>query len=231
MKFIALLKNDLKTAMPWILLVIVLVIFIALPMLKMYSNQEMRHPNRMNLPAPGQEINQWSLFQYPALIILGPSLFIVSLALGIILGVRHFYVPFFTKTWQFTLHRSVTRLTVLSSKFTAATIAFVIALLIPWSIIFAASQNNMFPIPPSFGVFLQGCLFILTGLVAYLAVAASAISTTRWYTTKMFPLGFAFLGICPVFSTSSLITALIFVLLVSAIIKIQLIHNFMTRQF
>ncbi|MCK5000267.1 MAG: hypothetical protein KAS23_12055 [Anaerohalosphaera sp.] len=232
MKFIALLKNELKTAFPWILLALIIFLFVALPALYLESDSRWDSFERKTSQKDYSGFGNYSLGRSTSMTIFGPGLLIASLAMGVILALRHFYVPFFTKTWQFTLHRSVSRLTVLSAKLTAATIAFIIALFIPWLTIYSIScLGRLFPVPPSMTTFVEGILFILTGLVAYLAVAASAISTARWYTTKMFPIAFAALGICSIFEMSSIALAFVLIVIISAIMKIQLIHNFQTRQF
>ena len=74
-------------------------------------------------------------------------------------------------------------------------------------------------------------LFILYGMFVYLAVGVTAISTARWYTTKVFALGFVFLVICAAFLTGDYFWAVLTTAIAAAIFKLQLVYDFLTREF
>ncbi|GAI48504.1 unnamed protein product, partial [marine sediment metagenome] len=54
-----------------------------------------------------------------------------------------------------------------------------------------ANRPEVFPIPQTVRVFIEGWIFIMLGLVTYLGTALSSLSTAKWYTTKIFGLAFA----------------------------------------
>ena len=89
----------------------------------------------------------------------------------------------------------------------------------------------MFPLPTTLAVYAEGWLFILYGMLVYLAMGLAAISRARWYTTKIFSLGFVFLVILLAFLTGDLFWAILIIALAAAIFKVQLVYGFLTREF
>lgn len=231
MRFIALLKNELKTAAPWILLAIAVMVFVGGFIIYVeYMNRQVYPVPWHN--EPGIEISLWSLRHSSPMSGLGPLLFFSSMGLGLVLGAVHFWMPFVTRTWAFTLHRSVSRLGIVSAKMTAAAFAFVISLGLTWTLLFCYVYfNRMFSVPPTLEVYVEGWLFILYGMLVYLATGLAAISTARWYTTKAFALGFVFLVICTSFLTGDISKAILIIIVAAAIFKLLLVYDFLTREF
>jgi ABC-type transport system involved in multi-copper enzyme maturation permease subunit len=231
MKFITLFRNELRTAAPWILLAIAVMVFVGGFVIYVeYMNRQVYPVPWHN--EPGIEIRIGQLLHRSPLSGLGPWLFCSSMALGLVLGAVHFWMPFVTKTWAFTLHRSVSRLSIVSAKMTAAAVAFLISLGLIWTIFFCYVYfYQMFSVPPELGVYIEGWLFILYGMLVYLATGVAAISTARWYTTKVFALGFVFLVILLAFLTGDLFWAILTIAIGAAIFKVQLFYDFSTREF
>jgi ABC-type transport system involved in multi-copper enzyme maturation permease subunit len=231
MKFIALLKNELRTIAPWMLLALAVMILLgALIIYVEYVNHRDHSGYWYN--DPGKEVYFSALRHRSPVSALGPVLFFSSLGLGLVLGAVHFWMPFVTKTWSFTLHRSVTRLSIVSAKMTAAAVAFLISLALTWTAIFCYVHfYQMFSMPLSWSVYAEGWLFILYGMLVYLTTALAAISTARWYTTKVFALGFVFLVILAAFLSGKLLWAVLIIAVAAAIFKLQLVYGFLTREF
>ena len=231
MKFIALIKNELRTAVPWILLALTAMVFVGGFIIYDEYTRQRDYPAAWN-KEPGVEISLWELRHRSPISGVGPLLFFCSMGLGLVLGAMHFWMPFVTKTWAFTLHRSVSRLCIISAKMTAAAVGFLISLGLTWSAIFYHVYfSQMFSIPPTLAVYIEGWLFILYGMLVYLAVGVTAISTARWYTTKVFALGFVFLVICAAFLTGDYFWAVLTTAIAAAIFKLQLVYDFLTREF
>ena len=81
---------------------------------------------------------------------------------------------------------------VLLAKLTAGAVGFTAALGLVWTLLFAyASRPGTLPAPPRTSILAEGWAFVALGFLLYLAAGLSAVSTARWYTTRLFPLGFA----------------------------------------
>ena len=132
MKFLTLMQKEIREILPWILLAAISFLAIGLLIITMGS----RHQNynwRFQNIEPGTEVRLHDIITQSVLMVNGAWLFTVSLALGLILGIRQFWITFFTKTWAFEFHRSVKRQTVLYAKLSAAIIAFLLALGTIWT--------------------------------------------------------------------------------------------------
>ncbi|MDH4239327.1 MAG: hypothetical protein OEW48_07170 [Phycisphaerae bacterium] len=174
----------------------------------------------------------YRLTHYSPLAITGIWLVITSIGLGLALGVRHFLIPLFTRTWPFLLHRSASRQMILGAKLTAATIAFVVSLGSVWiGLYWYACRSELFMVPPPVRVFIEGWLFIVLGLVVYLGTAMTALSKARWYTTKILGLAFAMVVICMIFLQWRLSWALAMVIIGVVVLLSQIIDTFLNREF
>jgi hypothetical protein len=111
-------------------------------------------------------------------------------------------------------------------------IAFVISLGPVWiGLYWYACRPEVFPIPQTPRVFIEGWIFIMLGLVAYLGTTLSGLSTAKWYTTKIFGLAFATIVIVTTFSQWSLVWAFA-VIAISVVILLSLIFDtFLRREF
>ena len=129
MKFLALLKKELREALPWFLLAAVVLIFFGSISIRTYSQSwrdryEVWHQG----PSPQYpDLNIYQLRAQPFLRDAATVLFCTSIGLGLILAARQFLVPIFLKTWAFTIHRSISKAAILWAKFTAAIIALILS--------------------------------------------------------------------------------------------------------
>jgi ABC-type transport system involved in multi-copper enzyme maturation permease subunit len=193
MRFVALLRKELRESLPWLLLAGLLLLGVGLLTLRTSVQfSEGRYWQYNQGMSPGETVNTWRLLRRPWLQMPAMWLAFIAPGLGLVLGVRHFWMPLFTRTWSFLLHRSVPRLTVLWAKLAAAIVAFLVSVGLVWTgLYWYACRPDLFPVPESRQMLLYGWICIVMGLVVYLGTALSALSTARWYTTRIFGLAFA----------------------------------------
>ncbi|MHC4212053.1 MAG: hypothetical protein ACYSWP_01645 [Planctomycetota bacterium] len=194
MKFLALLKKELRECLPWIILAAVALLVIGTLCLsysgRYYTHRYKQWPSFDRFEDGGE--TNWQITRHSPFFMVGPTLLITAIALGLILGIRQFWLPFFTHTWPFLFHRSLKRTTIMASKFTAAAIGLIAACGINWAFMFRyANKPDFFPFPTFARVFWEGWVMIALGYMVYLATALTGLSSARWYTTKICPLAFA----------------------------------------
>ena len=230
MRFSALLRKELRECLPWMLLAaIVLLVFGGFFLRAETYYKSDRHYSRLSA---GTVVDHYQLTFYPTLNLTGPWLFFLSIGLGLVLGIRQFWVADFMRTWPFLLHRSVSRKSILAAKLSAGTIAFVISLGPVWiGLYWYACRPEVFPIPQTPRVFIEGWIFIMLGLVTYLGTALSGLSTANWYTTKIFGLVFAALVILTTFSQCSLVWVFTVIAVSAAILLPQIFDTFLRREY
>jgi hypothetical protein len=232
MRFSALLRKELRESLPWMILAAI--IFLAIGGFVLRAQAYHGRPNwSYSGLSPGTAVDSYQLTHYYSpLAMIGSLLLTTSIGLGLVLAVRHFWIPHFTRTWPFLLHRSASRQMILGAKLTAATVAFVVSLGSVWiGLYWYACRPELFMIPPSVRIFIEGWLFIMFGLVAYLVAALVDLSTARWYTTKIFGLAFATVVIVASISQWRLIWAFVVIIIGAVILLSQIIHTFLNREF
>lgn len=231
MRFIALLRKELREAMPWILLACLVVLAVGILAIRSQAIAGF-HTWRFNQMQPGETVSSYvltthSVLHAPAVWLMG-----TALTLGLILAVRQFAVPFFTHTWPFLLHRSVNRSTVLAAKLAVAALALLGCLGAVWVILYEyACQSGLFPAPPPKRIFIDGWLFLLLAIIAYLGAALSALSTSRWYTTRIFGLAAAALVLLLAMGPIHRPQVLLITVLGGVLLLSQTIYVFLTREF
>lgn len=231
MRFSTLLRKELRECLPWMLLAALVFLAFGGFFLRALAYEHRDYRYYPNFSA-GTLVGSGQLTQHTPLLLTGSCLFCSSLGLGLILGVRHFWIPHFTRTWPFLLHRSVSRKTILAAKLTAALIACVISLGTVWvALYWYANRPEVFAIPPTFRVFIGGWIFIMLGLVAYLGTALSGLSTANWYTTKIFGLAFATVIIVTTLSQWTLVGIFTVIAVSIAILLSQIFDTFLRREF
>jgi hypothetical protein len=233
MRFLALLRKELRESLPWLLLAGVVVLAVGLVVLRAESSYG--SDNRWQYydgMTPGEPVNPFRLFRPGRLELPGLWLAFTAPALGLILGVRHFWMPLFTRTWSFLLHRSATRATILGAKLAAALIALTASLGLVWTgLYWYACRPDIFPVPEAARTLVCGWIYIALGFVIYLGTALSALSTARWYTTRIFGLAFAGLAVLVILQQWHLVWVITLMILASAILLIQTVATFNDREF
>lgn len=251
MRFLTLLKKELREALPWLLLTVIIFIFVGSLLLwsdlrkERFSNNWSgwtQNPFPRNVVKSGVPISREGRFGYGVksyslvkglpLSDFGPLLVFSSAGLGLVLAVRQFLVPSFFKTWSFTIHRSMSRSMILLSKFAATVIAIVISVGLTWVLFFLyASKPGVFSLAPGRQMFFESLVYLSFGLVVYLGAALSSISTARWYATRIFGLVFAVvisvLAILPLGAVYSFLIMIVAILVLAP----QIVHIFLTREF
>lgn len=233
MRFVALLRKELRESLPWLLLAGLLLLAVGILVLRAHAQTSgMRYWQYYQGMAPGETINAWRLLS-PAKLDL-PALWLAFIApgLGLVLGVRHFWVPLFTRTWSFLLHRSVTRLTILWAKLVAMALAFVLTIGVVWTgLYWYACRPGLFPIPEPTQTLINGWIYIAMGLVIYLGTALSALSTARWYTSRIFGLAFATLVVLVILNQWHPAWIWVTTALTIVILLTQTMAAFLSREF
>ena len=231
MRFSALLRKELRECMPWILLAAIAFLAIGGFVLRMETRTQ-RDNWYYSRIEPGSTVELYRLIRFTVLTLSGVWLFLISIGLGLALGIRQFWMAHFTKTWSFELHRSVSRVTILFAKLCAAITGFFISIGIVWIILYQyACRPGLFIIPPAFRVFIEGWIFIALGYVAYLGTALVGLIEARWYTTKIFGLGFATFVVFMTLYQWKLTWAFVAFIIGFAILLSQIIYTFLNREF
>jgi len=231
MRFRTLVRKEFRESLPWLLLAAIVFFGFGGFCLRAMAFTGSRNWYYSRFSS-GSIVESYQLTHYSPLQMTGMWLFVTSIGLGLILGVRHFWMPYFTGTYPFLLHRSVDRKTILAAKLTAAAIAFVISLGVLWTVLYwYANRPELFTIPQTGRVFIEGWIFILLGLVAYLGTALSGLSTAKWYTTRVFGLAFAIVIITVIFSQWHLTWAFVVIAVGVFILLSQITGLFLNREF
>ena len=231
MRFSTLLKKELRECLPWMLLAAI--VFLALGGL--FLRQQIHYPTPSwysSLLSPGAIVEPHLFIYFSIFWVTGSLLLLSSIGLGLVLGIRQFWIPNFTRTWQFLLHRSVSRKTILAAKLTATSIAFVISLGPVWIGLYRyAYRPEALPIPQTPRIFIEGWIFIMLGFVTYLGTALSGLSPAKWYTTKIFGLVFAAIVFFMTFSQSSLVWIFTMIAVSAAILLSRIFDTFLRKEF
>lgn len=231
MKSLALLKKELWECLPWLLAamgILLLLGFLSVLTMELHW----RYSYSQQHEASGQELNIYSLLMSNSLGDTGPILLFVSLGLGIALGVRQFWFPWFTKTWAFVLHRDLSRVRILWVKLAAAALSMGTALVPIWTLLFLYGVFVQdCPPPPTFHTWLEGLFFIVLGTIPYVAAALSSMLPVRWYTTRLFPVGFAFLAVIFAFAPLPLAGHFMFAGIILLVLAMPLFAEFEAREF
>ena len=233
MRFAALFGKEFRECLPWMLLAAIVLLSFGGFTLRMQAHDinPIREWSR-GYSTPGTTVQASRLTFESPLAMVGPWLFGSAIGLGLILGVCQFWIPNFTRTWPFLLHRSVRRSVVLAAKLTAATVGLVLALGGIWvGLFWYACRPEVFGMPQPARIFIEGWIFIILGMIAYLGTAVSGLSEARWYTTKIFGIALAAIVIFVTAMQWSLAWALGIVAFSAALLLSQLFDTFATREF
>lgn len=233
MKFLMLLRKELRESLPWILLAAIALLVIGGIALRLEVRLVRSAWSYSNL-SPGATANTYWFCQFSSLSIAGSWLFVISIALGLTLGVQHFWIPHFTRTWPFLLHRSTGKMTILAAKLTAAAIGCIVPLGAVWlALYWYACRSDAFGIPVPARAFIDGLILIALGLVVYLGTALASLSRAKWYTTKIFGLAFAalVLFITTVQFQCGLLWAFVIMVVSIMILLSQVVDTFLKREY
>jgi hypothetical protein len=233
MRFLALVRKELRECLPWMLLAGLLLLTVGGWMLRYEAERVQRRLAEPPRLSPGSAVTAAHEFTRPHLL-SGPAQWLCLLApgLGVVLGIRHFWMPLYTRTWSFLLHRSVGRLPIWLAKCGATAIALVVSLGAVWSgLYWYARRPDVFVIPAPARDLIVGWVYVALGLVAYLGTALSALSAARWYTTRIFGLLFAGLATVVIVCQWNLGRVAVLLLLTLFILASQAVATFLDREF
>lgn len=234
MRFVALFKKELREAAPWMILA-------ALAMLLFCGGNIVSEMRIMSIGGgqvpyyqlqPGSNVSQFSLFTQSGLAGCGPIIWLIAIGLGMVLAARQFLVPIFMKTWAFTIHRSISPISILLSKVLTTLTALALGVGAVWTILFLwASKPGAIQYIPRVEVLAEGWLYVAFGMVPYFAVATISLSKARWYTTRLFSLAFALVIFCLVVVQSSTAWVVGVMALGLVILASQVTHALLNREF
>ena len=230
MRFLTLLRKELRECLPWILAAAIFFLVLGSVTLRlaMIVDNEQRYPLFMG----GGDVIVSYFHRVSVLDGCGGPLMLVSIGLGLALAARQFWQENSARTWGFTLHRSVARQTILWAKLSAAAMALVIPLGAIWTgFYWYACQEGVFMLPPVPRVFVEGWFFLAAGALIYLGTALTSLSTARWYTTKVFGFILAILICVMVFNQWRLLPAFVIIVIGAAALLSQIIDTFLNREF
>ena len=228
MRFLALLKKELREALPWIVLAGFILVFCG----ALYIGSNMHRFQGFKISSP-RSVRMDTFRQELTVRDIGILLLYTSCGLGLVLAVRQFLVPAFLKTWAFTIHRSTSRTAILLAKFTVAIMALILSCGILWTLFYwYASKPGVFEVPLRQRIFGEGWILITLGLVIYFGTALSALSTARWFSTKMFGFAFAAVGTFLLLVMRARLALCLATIIVALVILVsQIIHTFLNREF
>lgn len=229
MKFIALFKKELREALPWLILAVAILLIFGGIMLLVniraggYDGYRSVDPDR---------ISSHELTRRMPLSGVGGFLFLSTIVLGLALAVRQFWMPGFSKTWAFEIHRSVPRTSILLAKFSAATVAFIFGPGLVWTLFYLyAARPGTFPIPLRGQIFAEGWVLMLVGFILYFGVALSGLSRAKWYSTKMIGLAFSAFMITWAMVQMSFIGCLLMYAIGLLVLVPQITYAILNREF
>ena len=230
MRFLALLKKELREAAPWIILSVIILFVISwfiIRTMAVYRGPEYY----VGMLTSGKVVDQHMIFRTDVIQEPAVLMFFVSIGLGLVLGFSHFWMSGFTGTWQFLIHRSITRPAVISAKLTAAAI-LMLCLSIAWLLIAGiAGKAERIIIPPESGMVALGMFYAYLGFIVYMGTALCAITKARWYTTRMFGLFFVFIMFIAILSQTSFTQAFFISVAFFAVLIVQIYEIFLQREF
>lgn len=184
MRFRALFIKEWRESAPFVMVAMLLVALLGFGLIRLI-NPWVVDSGFVRLWYQGREIHAYYRYPFSG---LSAILWLGGIGLGLCLGVRHFWMPSFSKTWEFLVHRSMSRGRILTVKLLCAALGILVCLEAVWTLLYIYShylQQEMIR-PPYARVYFDGCIYIGFGLVVYLATALAGLESTRWYTSRFF---------------------------------------------
>jgi hypothetical protein len=229
MRFLTLLKKELRECLPW--MVMAAVFLLVLGNLVIWDRAIGGADVRYHRFERYSDVYGYNLTRQP-MGTLGILLFLATVGLAVALGVRQFWVDDFTQSWGFLLHRSVGRSEILAAKLIAGLISFILALGLVWTYLFwRAGLPDFSPIPLPFRSYIEGWLFIGAGLTGYLAAGLSGISKAKWWTTKLLAPAFTIWMFVSLVTQWQLAWGFTVLMFTAVVLLCLMFEKFLNRQF
>jgi len=233
MRFSALLRKELRECLPWFLAAFVFLLLFG--SISLYSasvlREELGYPY-MSLDPDVPQTPVYQLTRTGTLSGPAPYLFLSAIGLGLCLGIRQFWYSHFTRVWGFELHRSVNRSAILFSKVISALLAFIFLAGPLWYIFYwYAGHRELFMVSPPSRHLIEGWIVAAVGFIVYLGTVKAGLSDARWYTTKMFGLGFSVFIIVVVFNQYKIGWTIAAIIAGIFILMIDIMDTFESKEF
>jgi hypothetical protein len=232
MRFFAFIRKELRECLPWFLLaVIFLLVFGSISLYSVSLRKELSYPY-ISLDPDVPQTPVYQLTRGGTLSAAAPFLLITVVGLGLCLGIRQFWYPHFTKVWDFELHRSVNRKRILFSKMIVALPAFIFSAGLLWYIFYwYAGHRELFMVSPPLRHLTEGWIITALGFIVYLGTVKSGLSEARWYTTKLFGLGFSLFIIVVAFSQYKIGWAIAAIIAGVVVFMVDIMDTFESKEF
>ena len=232
MKYLALMKKELRMILPWAILAAAVFTLIGTVVMCVIFKQERDVFSGYNWNWKDESLNisWWQMRFRNPFGPLGAWLFFISIGLGLILAVRQFWMPNFSKTKSFELHRPINRGWILSAKLLSAMLVMTISVGGVW-VAFYRIGHHRFPNILITEMLIQGWIFIAIGYVVYLCLAVCGTDRSKWYATKKVPIVLAILIFITTFTQVQIYIALGIIGCAMAVLMVQLASLFLNRDY
>ena len=231
MKFLAFLRKELRDAAPFLILAVLTMLLIGGGLWR-FEIREASHRRSYWRGYPGRNRSLYYFARASELRDCAPLILLAAGGLGLLLAGRQFLVPALLKTWSFTLHRSLSPVSILLAKFATAAICLCLGVGAIWTGLFLqAMRPGALAFPPRLQVLAEGWMMVAMGMIVYLGAALSAISPARWYTTRIFGLALAVGIVSLALVQGGLVWSGAVMLVGLAVLVPQLLHAFLNREF
>jgi hypothetical protein len=181
---------------------------------------------------PGTQASDYALYHKFAVPEFGPWLLCLSGLLGLSLAGVQFWMPLWTRTWGFLIHRACSKNQILVSKLLTGLLIFIIVMGLPWMFLVNTCERlKDIAVPGNPRIVWEGWLYILIGFSLYLGAALSALRSERWYTTRLFPMAFPVLLLAATVSWVNLFISFAILATGLALLVLMLNHTFSWREF
>jgi hypothetical protein len=122
----ALIKKEMRESLPAFLIVTLVFAGVSVLLLRIIAQHSPPYYSFITQALRnGRSVGAHALFHRYESPDIGIWLICLSIILGVSLGIIHFWIPQFTKTWAFLLHRSTSQAVILMTKFLTAALIFI----------------------------------------------------------------------------------------------------------
>lgn len=231
MRFWALFKKEWYESVALTLIVFLVVLFFGGVNVQEKANRlqwDMRYPTNV-----GTTISPYELtVEYPFRDV-GGTLAFLSIVFGLKLGISQFWVPNYTKTWPFLLHRSTPRQSILGAKLLCAFLGLVVAMGSAWTLLFVYGMRYQYEFIGyvNMRILLEGWSLLGYGVIAYLVTAIAALLPGDWFSIRFFGLVWGILTLILITMQSQLLWNFLVWVMGAGVLLVLLWFSFLQREF
>ncbi len=229
MKYVALMKKEMRENMMWgIFAAVVFTLLATFIMSLIFKTEQIFSSYNWNWKNESLNIVWWNMRFRNPFGAIGAWLFFISIGLGLILAVRQFWMPNFSRTQSFELHRPVNKGWILSAKLLSAMLIMAVSVGGVWCVFYQIG-HRVFPSILTKNVLVQGWMFIAFGYVIYLCLAVCGLDKSKWYATKMVPMLLAIFFLIMIFTQAQIYMVMTIIGCAIAVLLAQVASLFLSR--